>query len=72
VTDNGRGFDLDKVMRPESLERSFGILGMQERVSLLGGKMDIQTKPDFGTYIYIEVPYPVRNETDEKDTGSHC
>jgi two-component system sensor histidine kinase UhpB len=72
VTDNGRGFDLEKVMRPESPERGFGIMGMQERVSLLGGKLDIQTKPDFGTYIYIEVPYPIRNETNEKDTGSHC
>jgi len=60
------------VLRPESLERGFGIMGMQERVSHLGGKIDIQSKPDFGTYIYIEVPYPKRNGTNEKDTGSHC
>ncbi|OGP62388.1 MAG: hypothetical protein A2170_01325 [Deltaproteobacteria bacterium RBG_13_53_10] len=72
VTDNGKGFDLDNVLRPESLERGFGIMGMQERVSHLGGKIDIQSKPDFGTYIYIEVPYPKRNGTNEKDAGSHC
>jgi two-component system sensor histidine kinase UhpB len=71
VTDNGRGFDLDKVLRPESLEKGFGIIGMQERVSLLWGKMDIQSRPDFGTYIYIEVPYPERDGADEKDKSSH-
>jgi two-component system sensor histidine kinase UhpB len=70
ITDNGRGFDPDKVLRPESPERGFGIMGMEERVSLLGGKMDIQSKPDSGTYIYIEVPYPRGNDTNEKDTGS--
>ncbi len=71
VTDNGRGFDLGKVLRPESLERGLGIMGMQERVSLLGGKMDIQSRPDFGTYIYIEVPYSRREGADEKDKSSH-
>jgi signal transduction histidine kinase len=72
VTDNGKGFDFDKVLRPASLERGLGIMGMHERVSLLGGKIDIQSKPNCGTYIYIEVPYAKRNGTDEKDTGSHC
>ncbi len=72
VMDNGRGFDLDKVLRTESPERGFGILGMHERVSHLGGKINIQSKPDFGTYIYIEVPYPKENGIDEEDTGPHC
>jgi two-component system sensor histidine kinase UhpB len=71
VTDNGRGFDPVRALRPECLERGLGILGMEERVSLLGGKMDIQSKPGSGTYIYIEVPYPKENGSDEKDTGSH-
>jgi signal transduction histidine kinase len=65
ITDNGRGFDLDKVLGPESLERSLGIIGMQERISLLGGKIDIQSRPDSGTYLYIEVPYPKSNGANE-------
>lgn len=71
ITDNGKGFDLDKVLRPESPERGFGIIGMQERVSLLGGKIDIQSRPDYGTYVYIEIPYPQRDGADEKDSDSH-
>jgi len=41
IRDNGKGFDLDKVLHPESPERGFGLAGIQERVSLLGGQMDI-------------------------------
>ena len=58
ITDNGKGFDLGKALNPESPERGFGIIGMRERVSLLGGEIDIQSRPGFGTFLYIEVPYP--------------
>ncbi len=69
VIDNGGGFDLEKVLHPESPERGFGIIGMQERVSLLGGHIDIQSKPGLGTHIHIEVPYPKTGREDEEDTG---
>jgi len=69
IQDNGKGFDLDKVLHPGSPERGFGIIGMKERVSLLGGEIDIQSRPNFGTLIQIEIPSEdVRH--DEKDTGS--
>ena len=71
IKDNGKGFDLEKVLRPDSLERGFGIIGMKERVSLLGGKIDIQSRPDSGTYIYIEISCPKRNGANEEDPGSH-
>jgi two-component system sensor histidine kinase UhpB len=69
IIDNGRGFDLDKVLHPESPERGFGIIGMQERISLLGGKIDIQSRPGFGTRIHIEVPNQKGSGSDGKDTG---
>ncbi|HSB07593.1 MAG TPA: histidine kinase [Thermodesulfobacteriota bacterium] len=58
ITDDGKGFDLGKALNPESPERGFGIIGMRERVSLLGGEIDIQSRPGYGTFLYIEVPYP--------------
>ena len=70
IVDNGKGFDLHKVLHPESPERGFGIIGMQERVSLLEGHIDFQSRPGFGTHIHIEVPYQKRSGDDEKDTGS--
>jgi two-component system sensor histidine kinase UhpB len=70
IQDNGRGFDLDRVLHPESPERGFGIVGIQERVSLLGGQMEIQSTPGYGTLIDIEIPYENVKEGDEKDTSS--
>lgn len=70
VKDNGKGFDPDKVLPPGSPERGFGITGIQERVSLLGGQVHIQSRPGFGTHIHMEVPYRKgKGEEDEKDTG---
>jgi len=69
ITDNGKGFDLNKVLHPESPERGFGIIGMQERVSFLGGQIDIQSRPGFGTRIHIEVPYQNGRGGDGQDTS---
>ena len=71
IIDNGKGFDLDKALHPESPERGFGMIGMQERISLLGGKIDIQSRPGFGTRIHIEVLHKREGNDDiEKDTSS--
>ncbi|MDX1417931.1 MAG: GAF domain-containing sensor histidine kinase [Candidatus Promineifilaceae bacterium] len=51
VEDNGRGFD------PGDLpEGRFGLVGMNERVKLLGGHMDLTSSPGRGTRIKITVP----------------
>ena len=70
IQDNGKGFDLDKVLHPGTPERGLGIIGIQERISLLGGQMEIQSRPGFGTLISIEVPYESVREGDEKDTSA--
>jgi signal transduction histidine kinase len=70
IQDNGKGFDLEKVLHPESPERGFGLIGIQERISLLGGQIEIQSRPGFGTLIQVEVSYKNVRDDDEKDTGS--
>jgi signal transduction histidine kinase len=70
IRDNGKGFDLDKVLHSESPERGFGLAGIQERVSLLGGQMDIQSRSGFGTLIHVEIPYQSVEDGDEKNTSS--
>ena len=53
VEDNGVGFRVE-----EALERrnSFGLLGMMERVALLGGAFEVQSLPSKGTACYGEIP----------------
>ncbi|WLR41497.1 sensor histidine kinase [Bacillus carboniphilus] len=54
VKDNGKGFDQSKVNNRN--KKSFGLLGMKERVELLEGKMTIDSRPNIGTFIIIQVP----------------
>jgi signal transduction histidine kinase len=54
VTDDGLGFDVDGVM--SSRERGLGLFGMQERVSLVGGSLQLTSFPGGGTRVALEVP----------------
>ena len=56
ITDNGRGFDLNRVMS-DRVHQSWGLLGMQERASLLGGQVIIDSRPEAGTVVRITIPY---------------
>jgi signal transduction histidine kinase len=48
VSDNGRGFDIKHT-------RGLGLVGMQERVEALGGRYEIQSKPDAGTQVLVSL-----------------
>ncbi len=72
IQDDGRGFELEKILHPEAPERGFGIIGIQERVSLLGGQINIRSRPGFGTSIHIEIPYENMRDNNGKDTGPAC
>ena len=52
VTDNGRGFDTRRIAESECL----GLAGMRERASLIGGSLEIQSKPQKGTQVYFKLP----------------
>ncbi len=47
--DNGRGFNMAEVM--ESKERGLGLFGMKERMSTVGGELEINTTPGQGTEV---------------------
>ena len=55
ISDNGLGFDLAAAGDNLS-KRSFGLVGIAERTRLLGGKLNIESKPGKGTNISIMIP----------------
>jgi two-component system sensor histidine kinase UhpB len=55
VADDGQGFDVEEMMR--SRERGLGLFGMQERLTLVGGQLVIDSSPGHGTRIHARVPY---------------
>jgi len=64
IQDDGKGFDMEDRLVVALNEKRMGLRSMEERVSLLQGKMRIQSYPNQGTRILIEVPLK------EKKSGS--
>lgn len=61
IIDNGEGFVLDREMVSADENKDnkhFGISIMRERIYLLGGKLEIDSKPGQGTLVFISVPLP--------------
>lgn len=56
IEDNGKGFDVQDILRSRDHSRSLGLLGMQERVQLLGGIFRIESQPGLGTKVVAEIP----------------
>ena len=55
VEDDGVGFNVDgAVAQP----KSFGLKGMRERVTLLGGRLEICSSPGHGATVTVRLPIP--------------
>lgn len=54
VRDNGCGFEV--ATRLNSPNGHFGLVGIRERVEQLGGKFELQSRPNEGTKVIVEVP----------------
>jgi signal transduction histidine kinase len=57
IKDNGRGFDVQKRLATITKEKRMGIRSMEQRVKLLQGEMEIQSRLMQGTKISIKLPY---------------
>jgi signal transduction histidine kinase len=54
IEDDGVGFDPEKTLPSATARGHFGLAGMRERISLIGGKLDLRSAPGLGTRIAIE------------------
>jgi signal transduction histidine kinase len=52
VVDDGQGFDPQQ----PTVDRGFGLIGMQERSQRLGGRFSLVSQPGSGTTILVTVP----------------
>jgi len=60
VRDDGRGFDLEAVRRRGASGASLGLVGMEERVALAGGSLELRAAPGQGTVVLATFPLPSR------------
>jgi signal transduction histidine kinase len=65
VEDDGGGFDIEAAMAAPDGDGRLGLLGMQERVGLVGGTLDIESTGPAGTTLFVRIPL-------DGDSGAPC
>ena len=56
IKDNGKSFQVDRVLQVKK-NRRLGLLGMRERVEMVGGKFTVESAPGKGTTIQAQIPF---------------
>jgi two-component system, NarL family, sensor histidine kinase UhpB len=56
ITDDGKGFDYEALLKTPGQERGLGLAGMHERAVLLDGTLNIHSTSERGTIIEVSIP----------------
>jgi PAS domain S-box-containing protein len=56
IQDDGKSFDMQRVLHAHRSTR-LGLLGMRERVEMVGGQFTVESAPGQGTTIWAQVPF---------------
>jgi PAS domain S-box-containing protein len=57
VKDDGSGFDINQTLATDKGHQGIGLLGMQERIAAVGGRLEIISKPMRGTTVMAILPF---------------
>jgi signal transduction histidine kinase len=60
IEDDGKGFS-----RGDIGEDRYGLLGIEERATLLNGRLSIDSQPGTGTHLRVEIPLIGAGESNE-------
>ncbi len=58
IVDDGKGFDAEETLQLYAKSNQLGLFGMRERVALLGGTMELQSRVGGGTTVSVHIPLP--------------
>ena len=62
VEDCGRGFDLGSIRLFSAEKKGLGLASVKERVRMLGGRFEIQSRLNKGTNVFFEIPFEPQND----------
>ena len=65
ISDDGRGFEVVEARERSRHQPSLGLIGMEERATLLGGSLDVVSRPGGGTEIRVSLPTQEAETTTE-------
>ena len=66
ISDNGKSFQVEKTLLARNNKR-LGLVGMRERVEMVGGTLTIVSAPNTGTTIRAEIPFDPKKLDHERD-----
>jgi len=55
ICDDGKSFEVERVLRGKGTKR-LGLLGMRERLEMVGGRFEVESVPGKGTAITAQIP----------------
>ena len=55
IKDDGKSFQVERVLHAKGSKR-LGLLGMRERLEMVGGNFDVESAPGKGTTITAQIP----------------
>jgi two-component system sensor histidine kinase UhpB len=56
IRDDGLGFDVEGTLEQTTGSGHLGLLGMKDRVDILGGEFQVESRPGHGTRIRVSIP----------------
>jgi signal transduction histidine kinase len=70
IKDNGKSFQVEHILRAKGNKR-LGLLGMRERVEMIGGTFCVESAPGQGTTVRVEIPFaPIPKDTLKKSRNT--
>ena len=60
IRDDGRGFDVGRALAGEDGRAAWGLLGIHERASLVGGTAELLSGPGEGATVRVSIPQPFK------------
>jgi two-component system sensor histidine kinase DegS len=62
ISDNGRSFQVEELFHNRKHKR-LGLVGMRERIEMVGGNLTIESAPGVGTTVRAEIPFNPEKKT---------
>jgi signal transduction histidine kinase len=56
IKDDGKSFEVERVLHAKG-NKQLGLLGMRERVEMVGGTFRVESAPGHGTTVRVEIPF---------------
>ena len=66
IEDDGRGFDARVTSQSGNGSGRLGLLGIQERLGIVGGDFKIESAPKRGATLFVRIPIPKAHEKEKK------